>query len=67
MARNMTTVARCPLPRTDKGVSAYRVDFEVCYILLVVGPWTPEARPRSVWKAAIGVRRRLKRKANSSR
>src|SRR5437667_9347983 len=27
----------------------------------------PEARPRRVWKAAIGVRRRSKRKANSSR
>src|SRR2546425_563460 len=27
----------------------------------------PEARPRRVWKAAIGVRRRLKRKANASR
>jgi len=46
---------------------AYRVDSERYSMLYVVGPWTPEARPRRVWKAAIGVRRRLKRKANSSR
>jgi hypothetical protein len=53
-------------PRTSQTTAStqnfgtvYRADSER---YKVVGPWTPEAKPRRVWKAAIGVRRRVEQK-----
>ena len=53
-------------PAPDKSTRAYPFSSTRYNCLYVVGCWWLPS-PRSVWKAAIGVRLRLNRKTNSSR